>query len=160
VLGHLQKPLTAILVYESLFWFWHIPRFYNLALLNDAIHLVEHACMAFAALNFWPLLLPISTNRRVLDAPVRIVLIGLMMTFDMILSAALTYSGEVWYAYEKLALPHFWPWDRLDDQRLGGIIMWVPGSFIWLVALIYVFAYWMLEGERDATEAIGLVKAA
>lgn len=137
----IQRPVSAVLFYEILFWFWHIPKFYNAALLNDAIHLIEHATMAIAAMNMWRLLIDSYPMRSPLNLPVRFLFIGLMMTLDMILSAALTYSNKVWYAYDKLPMPGWWAWDRLQDQHLGGIIMWVPGSVIWLTALICTFCF-------------------
>jgi cytochrome c oxidase assembly factor CtaG len=140
-LPHVQNPVTCVLLYEGVFWFWHIPYFYNLALHNDGIHKLEHACMALAAFLFWPLVLD-SWPRSKMSYPARIALIGVMMTLDTALSAALTYSENNWYAYGSLPLPEGWPYDRLNDQRLGGILMWVPGSFIWVSAIAMNFATW------------------
>jgi len=138
----LQKPLVATALYEFVFWFWHVPYFYNLALLNDVIHLLEHACMALAAMNLWRIIIDAAPLRSRTTIPVRILLLGFLMTLDTALSAALTYSQKVWYAYDQLPLPHWWNWDRLQDQRLGGLMMWVPGGVSWLVAIIALVFVW------------------
>jgi putative membrane protein len=143
--NYLQRPLVAVLLFEVTMWFWHIPIFYNKALLNDFFHLIEHACMAFAAVNMWRLFIDPSLLRSPLNKPVRFLFLVLMMTLDMFLSAALTYSQRVWYAYDRLPIPDWWAWDRLQDQRLGGLIMWVPGGLIWLTALVATFVVWAQE---------------
>jgi cytochrome c oxidase assembly factor CtaG len=149
-------PLLALLLYEGVFWFWHIPQFYNSALRNDAIHLVEHACMAFAAMNLWRMIIDPHPMRSPLRLPLRIPLLGFMTTLEMALSAALTYSEKVWYAYDQLPLPSWWAWNRLQDQRLGGVIMWVPGGMVWVVAMGFVFYVWIQEQARtDICEKCG-----
>jgi putative membrane protein len=141
-LGVLRRPLAAVLLYEAVFWFWHIPRFYNKALLNDEIHLVEHACMALAAMNLWNLIIAPAPVKSLVAPSLRMLLLGFIMTADTALSAALSYSNKVWYAYDRLPMPAWWLWDRLDDQRFGGIVMWVAGGLVWLFAIIVLFFNW------------------
>ena len=149
-LGRVQSPLIAVILYELTFWFWHLPKFYDMALRNDAIHLLEHACMAFAALNLWQLLIDPRPLRSPLSLPSRFIFLLVVMTLDMVLSAGLTYSNHVWYAYSELPLPPGFQGDRLLDQQLGGLIMWVPGGLVWLVALILTFIIWVQrEHQKD-----------
>ena len=61
------------------------------------------------------------------------------MATDIILSALLTFSSRVLYAFEGVPMPDFWTFTRLDDQKLGGLIMWVPGGFIHVIILDYSF---------------------
>lgn len=140
--GFTRLPLAALAIFEAAFWFWHVPKFYDAALRNDVIHLVEHACMAFGAMAIWRLLIDPAPLQSPLALPTRFLFLLLLMTLDMALSAALTFSSNVWYAYDQLPLPQWWSWDRLQDQRLGGLLMWVPGSAVWLIALIATFTVW------------------
>ena len=49
------------------------------------------------------------------------------------LGALLLFSTQPFYpAYAHAA---DWGWSALDDQRLGGLLMWVPGSIAYLVAM-------------------------
>jgi putative membrane protein len=156
-LNILQRPLIAMLLYETTFWFWHIPKFYNLALLNDEIHLFEHACMAFAAIHLWRMIIDAPPLKSPLSMPLRILLLGLVMTLDMALSAALVYSNKVWYAYDQLPMPAWWFWNRLEDQQLGGLIMWIPGGLIWLSALIAIFFIWFKK-EGNLNPPLELIR--
>lgn len=144
----IAHPIVAVLLYEGVFWFWHIPKFYNIALLNDGIHLHEHACMAMAAINLWRVLIDPRPSKSTLSLPLRILMLGLLTTVDMALSAGLTYSSRAWYAYDQLPVPEEWAWNRLQDQQLGGLIMWVPGSLVWIFAMICIFVFWTLK-EQD-----------
>jgi cytochrome c oxidase assembly factor CtaG len=149
-LGVVQSPLFAFGLFEAVFWFWHVPRYYNMALLNDAIHLVEHGCMAFAAMNLWRLVIDPHPMRSPVPLPFRLLFVGLLMAFDIALSAALTYAETIWYAYEGLPMPDWWLWSRIEDQRLGGLIMWVAGGTIWLLAMTVIFFVWAhKEQEKD-----------
>lgn len=150
-------PLVALIVYESNYWFWHVPRFYNWALLNDLIHLVEHGCMAITSLYLWRNIIDPYPLRASLHMGFRLIFLGAIMTLDTILAAALTYSDTIWYAYEGIPSPKWWSqrWDHLDDQRLGGLIMWVPGGFLLFIAMTICFFVWVqreqkLDAKRQA----------
>lgn len=145
-----QQPIVAVVLYEATFWFWHIPKYYNMALLNDAIHLLEHACMAFAAINLWRILIDPYPLRSPLKLPLRILALGFLTALDVALSAALTYADTVWYAYEGLPLPSWWVWSHNEDQRLGGLLMWIVGGMIWFIAMTATFFVWAhKEQEKD-----------
>lgn len=36
----------------------------------------------------------------------------------------------------------------LEDQQLGGLIMWIPACSVYLVAALALFAGWLRESER------------
>ena len=64
----------------------------------------------------------------------------------------LTYADEIWYAYEGIPMPSWWAdtWTHLDDQRLGGIIMWIPGGFFTFLSMTICFFVWVArEKEKD-----------
>ncbi len=147
-LGIIQSPLVAVALFEAVFWFWHVPRYYNMALFNDAIHLVEHGCMAFAAMNLWRLIIDPHPMRSPIPLPMRLLFLGGLMALDIAVSAALTYAETVWYAYEGLPMPDWWGWDHLQDQRLGGLIMWVIGGTVWFLAMTAVFFVWADKEQK------------
>lgn len=144
------SPLLALLLFNGSFWFWHIPKFYDLALLNDFYHLLEHAMMALTALLLWRVIIDPRPMRSPLPIPMRILYLLGIMALNMLLSAFLSYSETVWYAYELIPLPEFWQkWGRLQDQQLGGLLMWVPGGFLMFIAMTIVFAIWVARERRQ-----------
>jgi cytochrome c oxidase assembly factor CtaG len=138
----LRNPVLALLLYEAAMWVWHVPRMYDAALGNSGIHLLEHGCMALTALNLWRVIIDPYPLRSKLALPARILVLAALTLLDTLLSAALTFSAASWYAYGDYPSPNWWPLGRLADQRLGGLIMWVPGGLIELTALAVTFAVW------------------
>lgn len=144
----MSYPVTALIVYEMMFWFWHVPFFYNLALLNDGFHLLEHAGFAFAAMYVWRNIIDPYPMRSRVPMPARLLFLAIMEAFNIILSSFLAFSTTVWYAYEGIPQPSWWTWGHLEDQKLGGLIMWVPGGIIHVLAMTIVFFVWVGREQR------------
>jgi putative membrane protein len=53
----------------------------------------------------------------------------------------LTFSSDVWYP-SSTAGAHDWGLTPLEDQQLGGLIMWVPGGLPYVVAALVLAARW------------------
>ena len=63
-----------------------------------------------------------------------------------LLGALLTFANSVWYpAYAQTTAS--WGLTPLEDQRLGGLIMWMPAGLVYIVAGLALFAGWMREAE-------------
>jgi len=122
----LLHPSVAWIAFALGFWVWHVPALYDLALVSDAWHHVEHACFLGSALLFWrPVILP--WPARIPWARwTMIPYLGLAMFQSMPLAAILTFSDRVIYA----------GYSSVDDQALAGVIMWVPGSLPLLVPIL------------------------
>lgn len=150
----ISNPIIALALFNINYWFWHYPRFYNWALLNDWIHLLEHAMMAWTAIYLWRQIIdpyPLKSN---LHMGFRLLFLGAIMALNTVLSAALTFADEIWYAYEGIPMPAWWAknWNHLDDQRLGGLIMWVPGGSILFLSMTICFFVWVQrEQSQEAT---------
>ena len=64
-----------------------------------------------------------------------------------LLGALITLARSVWYpAYRGTTAS--WGLTPLEDQQLGGLIMWVPACSVYLVAGLALFAAWLRESER------------
>ncbi len=113
-------------------WFWHAPKFYNLALTSPWWHLAEHLSFALTAGVFWWSILG---RRASLALPA--LLFTLMHTG--MLGALLTFAQRPLYG------------DLLDiqDQQLAGLIMWVPGGLPYLAAGIWCSLRWFQKNARS-----------
>jgi cytochrome c oxidase assembly factor CtaG len=74
---------------------------------------------------------------------------------NAVLGAMLTFSRTVWYpVYADTTA--FWGLTPLEDQQLGGLIMWVPASLVYIVAALALFAAWMQQAEvKSRSSALG-----
>jgi len=157
--GFLSKPLPALILYEFTFLFWHVPYFYNLALYNDVIHSLEHATFAISAMFLWRNLIDPYPMRSSLSLPARILALAVVTASEIILSAMLTFSDSVWYAYEGLPTPDFWQFSHLEDQQLGGLIMWIFGGMILFFAMTVTFFVWVNREQEKERQALELEKS-
>jgi hypothetical protein len=68
-----------------------------------------------------------------------------------ILAALLTFSPSLWYpSYALTTFP--WGLTPLEDQQLGGLIMWVPAGILYLLAGLAVFIAWLHTSEKSGRE--------
>lgn len=147
--------VVSLILFNVNFWLWHQPTWYDWALYNDLVHILEHACMALAALFFWRYILDPHPLKSPLPMGLRVVFLACFMALNLILAAMLTYASEPWYAYDNIPTPPWWDtwWDRLDDQRLGGLIMWVPGSIITFLYMSACFFIWVSREHQQPSFA-------
>ena len=128
----LVHPLTALLLSSVIFWGWHLPALFQLALRVPAVHLVEHASFLAGGLLFWyPVIQPWPSRSQ---GP-RGAMIPYLLVADLqntVLAAVLTFSDRVLYPFYQF---HGRAMEAaaLDDQVLAGVIMWVPMSLAYLV---------------------------
>ena len=129
----LTHPLVTLLLSSVVFWGWHSPTFFQLALRVPAIHVLEHASFFAAGLLFWyPVVQPWpSQSRWPRGAMIPYLLIADLQ--NTLLAAVLTFSDRVLYPFYEL---HGSAAAALDDQVLAGVIMWVPMSLAYLVPAV------------------------
>jgi cytochrome c oxidase assembly factor CtaG len=137
VLTWFTHPARAWLPLFAATWLWHVPRFYELALRSDAWHYVQHACFLGAGLLFWyPVVRPYPAR----PAWSPWLLIPYLIVADVqntILSAVFTFVDTVLYP-RYAELPALGGITALEDQAAAGVIMWVPGSLVYLGPLFVI----------------------
>jgi cytochrome c oxidase assembly factor CtaG len=139
-LGHvLTHPMVGLSAMSLAMWGWHVPRAYELALGSPAWHDVEHFCFLFAGILFWwPVVRP-WPSRPSLPSGMRPVYLLAGDLANTALAAVLTFSDRVLYPSYDLA-PRLFGLSALEDQALAGVLMWVPGSMIFLVPATVISA--------------------
>ena len=130
----LTRPALAWPLHVGLLWAWHAPALYDWALANPLAHDVEHLSLfATAVLFWWPVLAPSPRPVPPVSDPARIAYVVLAAFARAALGLALTLAGAPLYAYRGLD-----PIGALDDQALGGLIMWGWGGLIDLGVVLLV----------------------
>jgi cytochrome c oxidase assembly factor CtaG len=133
-------PVCWLLMVASLCG-WHLPVLFDLALRSPGWHKVEHACFFGASLLFWwPVVRPYPMRSQwpLWAMPLY------LLSADIVNSAlcgALAFSERALYtAYQ--AAPRLFGTTALSDQVAAAVIMWVPGSVLYLVpAVLLAFEY-------------------
>jgi putative membrane protein len=152
VARRITKPIACFVIFNVVIAVWHLPFFYNAAMDNHGIHIVEHLMfMAAAVLMWWPLMSQLPELPR-LAYPGQM-LYSFLMTLPMsIVAVYITMADQILYpAYS--AAPRVSSLSPMDDQLLGGLIMWIPGGLIFAIIMTVVFFKWAARGEDHAAAA-------
>lgn len=143
----LTFPLVTWFLFAAVNWGWHFSSWYNVALENAFVHDLEHLCFLGAALLFWwPAIGPDPQPWR-MPHPVKILYLFLAMPQNSFLGVALLSTDHVLYVH-YLTNHLAWVGNPLDDQHLGGTLMWVFGDLVFLTAMLGVVADWMRYEDR------------
>lgn len=139
------RPLIAWGVHAVALWAWHAPSLFQATLTSDLVHTLQHVSFLFSALIFWWAL--IHGRQRWTGYGAAVLYVFTTATHSGILGALLTFASSVWYpAYASTTAS--WGLSPLEDQQLGGLIMWIPAGALYLIAGLALFAGWLRESER------------
>jgi putative membrane protein len=142
----LSHPVGAWSVHAIAVWLWHMPALYEQTLSSEWVHAVQHFFFVVTAMLFWwTVIHPRGEGARGRGAAVLSLFTTAVHTSA--LAALLTFSSHPWYlAYAGRTQP--WGFSLLEDQQLGGLIMWIPGGIVYTAAALIVTASWLRDIER------------
>ena len=125
-------PVVSLFLMASLFWIWHYPPLYDLALRSEPWHLFEHFCFFYSALLFWAsIVTPYPLPSKLGSLQKMMLILGATIQ-NSILSGIIVFQDRLIYGFSS---NNPFGLDQHTDQTLGGLIMWVPGS------MMYIFAF-------------------
>lgn len=137
--------VLAFVTSTATLWAWHIPGAYDLALANVAVYWLMQLTLLGSAIWFWRCVL--AREASPVDSLVFIVAGFAQMGM---LGAILTFAPQPLYA-AHLAAPLMFGLTPLDDQALGGLIMWVPAGIPYAIAAVIVARRgWGVFARREA----------
>ncbi|HEV2302885.1 MAG TPA: cytochrome c oxidase assembly protein [Stellaceae bacterium] len=143
----LAHPAVATPLYIAVNYFWMMPPIHDLALADEPIHALLHASLLLTGLLFfWRILDP----RPYPIGPalgVRLFMFWLAAIADILLGSFLAFkSVALYHAYGPS--PHLFGIAALDDERYGGLTMWIPGAGMLAAATLLTIRNFALEEER------------
>jgi cytochrome c oxidase assembly factor CtaG len=141
----LTDPVTATVVQAVVMWAWHAPILFDRALDSFGWHMAQHLCFFVSALIFWWAMLHPRDGYGVSAACLFVTsLVG------GALGALMSFSASPWYAdYAAMGMTGI-GLDPVDDQRLAGLIMWIPGGLVHGLAALAMFYRWLKSSEGGA----------
>jgi len=140
----ITEPVGAWSLHALALWAWHVPAFFEAALADEGVHVLQHASFLGSALLFWWSVL----GRRARAAEgVAFASLFTTMLHTGVLGALLTLAPSPWYPhYVAIAGTGFTP---LEDQQLGGLVMWMPAGLVYAACALALASTWL----RDATRS-------
>jgi len=141
----LTHPVTAFLLHAAAIWVWHLPSLYDATVSSEVMHAAQHASFVVTALLFWWVVLRPSPARGGTAAAIAL-LFGTVMHTGA-LGAVLTLSSRVLYTVYT-STTGAWGFTPIQDQQVGGLIMWVPGGIVYVIAALWLVVRLFRESEQ------------
>jgi putative membrane protein len=136
LLRRLPSPLwTCTALATAVFWAWHAPSVYAVALSSDAVYWLLQLALLASATAFW------LAVQRAAPAVAMAAILATMVSMGL-LGALIAFAASALYE------PHFastlsWGMAPLADQQLAGVLMWAPGSIAYLIAAMWIGSRWL-----------------
>jgi putative membrane protein len=146
----LTDPLVAWALHGVVLWGWHMPAMFEWALRSGGMHTLQHSSFLLSALLFW--WAPLAGTSRAGRGASMFYLLSTMVHTGA-LGALLTFSPTVWYPSYGDAAASL-GFDPVEDQQLGGLVMWVPAGLAYLFAGLAVAARAIGEGPKARAAAL------
>ena len=143
VMRRVGGQAASAILFGAALWLWHTPAAYSLTFRSDAAYWVMHVTLAGSAILLWHALAV-----RGPAEPLAAFASGFATTLHMsLLGALLTFASRPLFApHAATATP--WGLTALEDQQLGGLIMWIPGGTVLIVASLVLIGLFIRAGGR------------
>jgi putative membrane protein len=141
----LTEPVTATAIQAAVMWLWHAPSLFDRALESSGWHIAQHASFFVGSLLFWWAML--HPRGRGAGYGVSAACLFATSLIGGALGALMSFSASPWYAdYAAMGMSGI-GLDPVDDQRLAGLIMWIPGGLVHGLAALVLFYKWLKFSE-------------
>jgi putative membrane protein len=147
----LTKPAHCFAIFNVVLAGWHLPPVYNLAMAHHPVHIVQHLMfIAAAVLMWWPVMSPLPELPR-LSYPAQMLYCFALSIPMSLVSVYIAYADALLYtAYA--AAPRMWGITPMQDQLIGGLVMWIPGGLFFFGVMSVVYWQWQAH-DGDETVA-------
>jgi putative membrane protein len=146
VWGIISTPFVAWLLHAIILWTWHAPVLFQATLRSEWVHAAQHLSFVLSALLFWWAL--IHGRRTAVAYGTGVLYLFTTAVHSGLLGALLTFARSTWYPdYDHTT--QAWGLSPLEDQQVGGLIMWVPACLVYIAAGLAMFAAWLRQSEHQ-----------
>ncbi|UCC87130.1 MAG: cytochrome c oxidase assembly protein [Anaerolineales bacterium] len=135
----LTAPGMVWMLFVAFFLGWHDPNAYNAALRSDLIHDLEHVTFFGSSMLYWWQVTGAGPRLRSLSHGVRIAFLLLTVPVNAAAGIAIAFASQPIYTYYT-TVPRLLGMSVMQDQMIGGVIMWIPGSMMYLLAALILIS--------------------
>jgi cytochrome c2 len=123
-----------------------------LAQRHELVHALEHLSFLIAGLMFWTIVIAPAGWRRI-GPGAALLFVATTAVFSGLPGAIIFLSPRPLYPIHAAGAAA-WGLTLIEDQQLAGVIMWIPGGLIYLIAVLWAFQRWLAESERRTALAL------
>jgi putative membrane protein len=144
-----SQPAVATLLFIGVSWFWMIPKWHDIAILNEPIHYTWHVSLLLTGLFFFSTIFDPRAGPAGAGLGTRLVMFWCAAMGNILLGAFLTFKAiPLYHAYGIMG--RMFGLDAITDEQVGGLTMWIPGCMMFAVSLIFILHRWGTDEERSA----------
>lgn len=139
------RPWAGWIAFVAIFLFWHWPAAFQWAARRPLTELLELVSILFGAVAFWSAILrpnDLSDGARallVMTAAIVTDLPGVAMLFAAQAICVMPHENAGQFGLTSL-----------EDQQIGGLLMWVPANLIFFGVATFLFGRWIGAWPRSA----------
>lgn len=141
-----RRPWASAFAFMTALWFWHMPVPYDATFASTPVYWTMHVTLLGSSLGLWRELLHHGQERAIGAFAASVFTCAQMG----LLGALLTFAAYPQFAVH-LTTTAAWGLTPLQDQQLGGTLMWVPGTLVFLAAAMRSLLRSGLAGRLGAS---------
>lgn len=142
----LSRPLVALPLWMVNLYLWHVPALYQAALRHDSIHALEHFCFFFFGAIMWAAVVEPLPGPAWFGNGWKAVYTLAVRTAGSVLAMVLLWENHPLYSY-YVAVQQGTGISTVSDQRTAGVVMFIEGSVITMLAFAWLFIRFIRELE-------------
>jgi putative membrane protein len=143
-----QNPIVASVLFVGLIGFWLMPWIHFTAMLSLERYDAMNWSMVIDGLLFWWLIVgpERQTTLKPLGNGTRIIMLWAIMLPQIAIGAYIALCDHILYDVYSVC-GRAWPLAPMTDQELGGLITWIPGAMMSVIAGLVVLRRWVYGRE-------------
>jgi putative membrane protein len=141
----LAHPFLALPLWAANLLLWHLPVLYDAALRHEGLHVLQHVLFFCTGLFLWSAI--VGEGPEWFGIGWKLLYVLGMWLVSLSLAQVFLWGGHAFYG-PYVHAPRIWGTTALGDQRAGGGVMLVEGSFVMLGAIVWL----LLEAFRESEE--------
>jgi putative membrane protein len=149
----LTNPVVTSFIFLGALYLWQVPDLHDVAVRHDSVHELMHLTMLLSGFLFWWVVIDPRPHRSRLHYGLRVLYLGLIVIPNTVLGAGIVFNENLLYdSYYDFPQPlSITP---LTDQQIGGLLLWVIGDMMSILAAGVVMIMWY-QREQAQEETWG-----
>jgi putative membrane protein len=154
-LGILGHPAVATILFVGTTYFWMVPRYHDIAILDEPIHYLWHTTLLLSGLIFFWRILDPRPYPRGASLGVRLFMFWIASIGNILLGSYLSFKHQVLYhAYDEMG--RLFGINPVTDETYGGLVMWIPGTMMFVAtAMLMIYRWAQMEERSDRRRRAG-----
>jgi putative membrane protein len=145
----MQQPAIACTLFVGLIALWLFPPVHVVAMINPLLYQFMNWSMVVDGLLFWCVVIdPRDADQAHNSFGGRAAMAVLVILPQIAIGAAIAFANTDLYAFYAWCGRIYPTIDALSDQRIGGMIVWIPPAMMSVIGLLLVLNFMRIEDER------------